>query len=165
MENVQDKVNYLARLLRVQVIEYLVKEDRLKYGAAQLSDEELEFHKQAINRMPCCTAMLRRLFDDAHEMHQEKGMFPHAVCVGDLEWCLKYRGIGYRSVQSVKHSWLPLKADTELRRLPAFKAISAVYRPLIDQGEKILPPVDHKAVESEANAIINEISTHLIGER
>ena len=165
MPDMQSKVNYLARLLRVQAIEYLVKEDRLKYGAAQLSDEELEFHKQAINRMPCCTAMLRRLFEDAHEMHQEKGMFPHAVCIGDLEWCLKYRAIGYSSTQSVKHNWLPLKADADLRRLPAFKAIAAVYRPLIDQGKKILPPVDHKAVENEANAIINELSTHLIGER
>lgn len=165
MENVQDKVNYLARLLRVQVIEALVKEDRLKYGAAQLSDEELEFYKQYINRLPCCTAMLRRLFEDAHEMHEEKGMFPHAASVGDLEWCIKHRTIGYACVQSVKHSWLPLKSDADLRRLPAFKAIAAVYRPLIDQGKKILPPVDHKAVENEANAIINELSTHLIGER
>ena len=65
----------------------------------------------------------------------------------------------------VKHSWLPFKEDSELRRLPAFKALATVYRPLIEQGKKILPPVDHKAVENEANAIINEISTHLIGER
>lgn len=165
MPSIQDNVNHLSRLLRVQVIEYLVKEDRLKYGAAPLSDEELEFYKHSINKMPCCTAMLRRLFDDAHDMHDEKGMFPHSVSVGDLEWCLKNRGIGYRSIQRVKHSWLPFKEDSELRRLPAFKALATVYRPLIEQGKKILPPVDHKAVENEANAIINEISTHLIGER
>ena len=164
MQNAQEKVNHLARLLRVQVIEALVKEDRLKYGAAQPSDEELEFHKQYINRLPCCTAMLRRLFEDAHEMHEEKSMFPHAVTVGDLEWCLKYRTIGYASTQSVKHGWLPLKADADLRRLPAFQALAAVYRPLIDQGKKILPPVDRKAVEHEANSIINEIATHLIGD-
>ena len=162
MENVQDKVNYLARLLRVQVIEALVKEDRLKYGAAQLSDEELEFYKQYINRLPCCTAMLRRLFEDAHEMHEEKGMFPHAASVGDLEWCIKHRTIGYACVQNVKHSWLPLKADAELRRLPAFKAISTVYRPLIAAGKPILPPIDKKAIENEANEIINEIKNHLI---
>ena len=165
MSNAQDKVNYLARLLRVQVIEYLVKEDRLKYGAAQLSDEELEFHKQAINRLPCCTAMLRRLFSDAHEMHEEKGMFPHAVTVGDLEWCLKYRTIGYGTTQSVKHSWLPFKQDTELRRLPAFVQLAKIYRPLIDAGKAILPPVDRKAIENEATAIINEVTTHLIGDR
>ena len=162
MPNIQDKVNYLSGLLRVQAIEYLVKEDRLKHGAPQPSDEELEFFKQSINRMPCCTAMLRRLFEDAHDMHEEKGMFPHAVTVGDLEWCLKYRTIGYSSTQNVKHNWLPLKADTDLRRLPAFRALTEVYRPLVNAGKKILPPINSKAIESEANAIINEISNHLI---
>lgn len=165
MQNVQEKVNHLARLLRVQVIEALVKEDRLKYGAAQLSDEELEFYKQYINRLPCCTAMLRRLFEDAHEMHEEKGMFPHAASVGDLEWCIKHRTIGYACVQAVKHSWLPLKSDADLRRLPAFRQLTNIYRPLIAAGKPILPPVDRKAVESEANAIVNELATNLIGER
>lgn len=165
MQNAQEKVNHLARLLRVQVIEALVKEDRLKYGAAQLSDEELEFYKQYINRLPCCTAMLRRLFEDVHEMHEEKGMFPHAASVGDLEWCIKHRTIGYACVQAVKHSWLPLKADTDLRRLPAFRQLTNIYRPLIAAGKRILPPVDRKAVESEANAIVNELATNLIGER
>lgn len=165
MQNAQEKVNHLARLLRVQVIEALVKEDRLKYGAAQLSDEELEFYKQYINRLPCCTAMLRRLFEDAHEMHEEKGMFPHAASVGDLEWCIKHRTIGYACVQAVKHSWLPLKADADLRRLPAFRQLTNIYRPLIAAGKRILPPVDRKAVESEANAIVNELATNLIGER
>lgn len=165
MQDMQDKVNYLARLLRVQVIEALVKEDRLKYGAAQLSDEELEFYKQYINRLPCCTAMLRRLFEDAHEMHEEKGMFPHAASVGDLEWCIKHRTIGYACVQAVKHSWLPLKSDADLRRLPAFRQLTNIYRPLIAAGKRILPPVDRKAVESEANAIVNELATNLIGER
>ena len=158
MADIQEKVNYLSRLLRVQVIEFLVKEDRIKHGAAPLADEELEFFKHAVNKMPCCTAQLRRLFEDAHDMHEEKGMFPHAVTVGDLEWCLKYRIIGYSSTQNVKHSWLPKKEDTELRTLPAFRALAAVYRPLIDQGKKILPPVDRKAIESEAQAIINQVS-------
>ena len=158
MADIQEKVNYLSRLLRVQVIEFLVKEDRIKHGAAPLADEELEFFKHAVNKMPCCTAQLRRLFDDAHDMHEEKGMFPHAVTVGDLEWCLKYRIIGYSSTQNVKHSWLPKKEDTELRTLPAFRALTEVYRPLVNAGKKILPPVDRKAIESEAQAIINQVS-------
>ena len=158
MADVQEKVNHLSRLLRVQVIEFLVKEDRIKHGAAPLSDEELEFFKHAVNKMPCCTAQLRRLFDDAHDMHEEKGMFPHAVTVGDLEWCLKFRTIGYSSTQNVKHSWLPKKEDTELRTLPAFRALAEVYRPLVIAGKNILPPVDRKAIESEAQAIINQVS-------
>ena len=164
MANVQEKVNYLSKLLRVQVIEHLVKEDRIKHGAAPLSDEELEFYKHSINKMPCCTAQLRRLFNDAHDMHEEKGMFPHAVTVGDLEWCLKFRMVGYSSTQNVKHSWLPKKEDSDLRTLPAFKALAEVYRPLIATGKKILPPVDRKAIESEAQAIINQVSFQLIGE-
>lgn len=158
MADIQEKVNYLSRLLRVQVIEFLVKEDRIKHGAAPLADEELEFFKHAVNKMPCCTAQLRRLFEDAHDMHEEKGMFPHAVTVGDLEWCLKYRIIGYSSTQNVKHSWLPKKEDTELRTLPAFRALAEVYRPLVIAGKNILPPVDRKAIESEAQAIINQVS-------
>ena len=161
MANIQETVNYLSGLLRVQIIEALVNEDRLKHSAPMPSEEELEYFKYAVNKMPCCTAMLRRLFDDAHDMHNEKGMFPHAVTVGDLEWCLKYRAIGYQSTQRVKHSWIPLKSDTDLRRLPAFKALANVYRPLIDQGKNLLPPVNQKAVESEAMAIVNEIANEL----
>lgn len=165
MGNIQEQVNKLSKALRLQVIEALIKEDRVKYNAGRPTDEEMFYMVSFVNNLPCCTAMLRRLFEDAHDMHDEKGMFPHAASVGDLEWCMKHRGIGYRSTQNVKHSWLPLKADTELRRLPAFKELATIYCPLIEQGKKIMPPIDHKAVENEANAIINEISTHLIGEK
>jgi hypothetical protein len=33
-----------------------------------------------------------------------------------------------------------------------------VYRPLVIAGKNILPPVDRKAIESEAQAIINQVS-------
>lgn len=165
MSNVQEQVNTLAKALRLQVIEVLIKEDRIKYNAQRPTDEEMLYMVGYIDRLPCCTALLRKLFDDAHDMHDEKGMFPHAACIGDLEWCLKYRHIGYTSIQSVPHSWLPLKADADLRRLPAFRQLTNIYRPLIAAGKRILPPVDRKAVESEANAIVNELATNLIGER
>lgn len=165
MDNVQEQVNSLAKALRLQVIEALIKEDRIKYNAQRPTDEEMLYMVGYINRLPCCTAMLRRLFEDAHEMHEEKGMFPHAASVGDLEWCIKHRTIGYACVQAVKHSWLPFKSDADLRRLPAFMQLAKTYRPLIAAGKPILPPVDRKAVESEANAIVNELATNLIGER
>ena len=163
MQNIPDKVNSLARLLRVQVIEHLVKEDRLKYGVAQPSDEELEYWKFAVNKMPCCTRMLRRLFEDAHDMHEEKGMFPHAACVGDLEWCLKYRSIGYQCSQRIQHNWIPFKEDEDLRRLPAMKELSKIYAPMLKAEKKILPPIDKKAVVGEATAIINELAITLTG--
>lgn len=165
MPNIQEQVNNLAKALRLQVIEALIKEDRIKYNAQRPTDEEMLYMVTAIDKLPCCTALLRRLFEDAHEMHEEKGMFPHTACVGDLEWCIKYRHIGYTSTQNVPRSWLPLKADADLRRLPAFKQLANIYRPLIAAGKRILPPVDRKAIESEANAIVNELATNLIGER
>ncbi len=161
MENLQDKVNYLARLLRVQTIEHLVKEDRLKYGAAQPGDEELEYFKYAVNKMPCCTRMLRRLFQDAHDMHEDKGMFPHAACVADLEWCMRYRSIGYSCSQQIRHNWLPFKEDEDLRRLPAMRELSKIYAPMLAAGKRIIPPVDTRAIEREANAIVNMLSTEL----
>lgn len=163
MDKVQEQVNKLSKALRLQVIEALVKVDRIKYGAERLADDEMLYTVKCIDAMPCCTAMLRRLFEDAHDYHREIGMFPHPACIGDLEWCCKNRVIGYASVQNVRHSWLPLKADDDLRRLPAFRQLAAIYRPLIEAGKKILPPVDRKAIESEANAIINDLTNHLIG--
>ena len=158
MDKIQEQVNSLAKTLRLQVIEVLIKEDRVKYNAPRPTDEEMLYMVSFIDRLPCCTAMLRRLFEDAHEMHDEKGMFPHSVCIGDLEWCIKHRTIGYSCVQTVKNSWLPLKQDSDLRRLPAFSQLAKVYRPLIAAGKNILPPVDKKAIESEANAIVNELA-------
>lgn len=163
MDNVQEQVNTLAKALRLQVIEALVKIDRVKYGAPKIEGEELFFTVKSIDALPCCTAQLRRLFEDAHDYHNDIGMFPHAVCIGDLEYCCRHRTIGYSSSQHVLNSWLPKKQDADLRTLPAFKQLANIYRPLIAAGKKILPPMDHSAVMSEANAIINELATNLIG--
>lgn len=164
MNSTQAQVNKLAKALRLQVIEALIKEDRVKYEGKRPTEEEMSYMIGFVDRLPCCTALLRKLFRDAHEMHEEKGMFPHAVCMGDLEWCIKFRTIGYKSSQSVKNAWLPLKQDVELRRLPAFLALSKIYKPMIDAGKKILPPIDEKAIEHEALAIVNELANHLTGE-
>lgn len=165
MSNVQEQVNSLSKALRLQVIEVLIKEDRIKYNAPRPTDEEMLYMVGYIDKLPCCTAQLRRLFEDAHDYHNDIEMFPHAATIGDLEYCCKHRTIGYSSSQHVPNSWLPFKADADLRRLPAFRQLANIYRPLIAAGKRILPPVDRKAVESEANAIVNELATNLIGER
>ena len=156
--NTQENVNRLAKALRLQVIEYLVKEDIFKFRGERLNDADLMTTVRLIDRIPCCTRKLPELFRDAHRMHESKGMMPHCATVGDLEWCMDYRTIGYQCEQRIAHSWLPYKEDEELRRLPAFRQLAQVYAPLIQAGKKILPPVDERAVVSEAQAIINQVS-------
>lgn len=158
MQNVQDKVNSLAKLLRVQVIEYLVKEDVFKYRGERLNDADLMMTVKLIDRIPCCTRKLPELFRDAHRYHEDIGMMPHAATIADLEFCMKQRYIGFTCEQRIAHSWLPYKEDTDLRRLPAFRQLAQVYAPLIQSGKRILPPVDESAVVSEAQAIINQVS-------
>lgn len=158
MQNVQDKVNNLTKALRLQVIEYLVKEDVFKYRGERLNDADLAMTVAFIDKIPCCTRKLRSLFADAHQYHEDIGMMPHAATIADLEFCMKQRYIGFQCEQRIAHSWLPFKEDEDLRRLPAFKQLAQIYAPLIQAGKKILPPVDRKAVVSEAQAIINQVS-------
>ena len=41
MDRIQEQVNSLAKALRLQVIEALIKEDRIKYNAPRPTDEEM----------------------------------------------------------------------------------------------------------------------------
>ena len=77
--DIQDKVNELAKLLRVQIIEALIKEDCIKYGAEIPEDWKLNFMVESIDKLKCCTRKLRTLFKDAHQYHENIGMFPHAA--------------------------------------------------------------------------------------
>ncbi len=156
--NTQEQVNKFSKLLRMQVIEFLVKEDVFKYRGERLNDADLTTTVMFIDKIPCCTRKLRSLFADAHQYHEDIGMMPHAATIADLEFCMKQRYIGFQCEQRIAHSWLPFKEDEDLRRLPAFKQLAKVYAPLIQAGKKILPPVDRKAVVSEAQAIINQVS-------
>lgn len=156
--NTQEQVNKFSKLLRMQVIEFLVKEDIFKYRGERLNDADLVTMVKLIDRIPCCTRKLRSLFADAHQYHENIGMMPHAATIADLEFCMKQRYIGFQCEQRIAHSWLPYKEDEDLRRLPAFKQLAQVYAPLIQAGKKILHPVDRKAVVSEAQTIINQVS-------
>lgn len=165
MDNVQSEVNRLSLLLRLQVIEYLITEDRIKYGASPLPDEQMVVIKRMVNKLPCCTKRLKDLFNDVHHMQEEKGMFPHPVNVGEMEWCLKNRQIGYVCIQRVRQSWLPFKEDKELRALPAFKMLTAVYRPMLANGKNPLPPIEEDKIQEEALAIVNCLTAKITEER
>lgn len=157
---IQQTINRLARAVRLQTIEYLLKEDAFKYRGARMNEEDTQMAIELIDRIPCCTRKLPELFRDAHRMHEEKGMFPHAVCIGDLEWCMEYRAIGYQCEQRIKYAWLPAPEDESLRRLPAFVELDRIYR----STKKAIPPMAEKNdVLNAANAIINELAISLTG--
>lgn len=152
MDERLNTVNALAKALRFEVIEYLVKEDRFKYNGEQLNDEDMALTVKYIDRIPCCTKRLRRLFEDAHRMHADKGMMPHCVTIGDLEWCMDNRYIGFRCEQNLKLSWMPEFSDADLVQLPSFLALDRIYR----QERKAIAPVDTARFENELMEIINE---------
>ena len=157
MNRKQSRINELARALRLQVISYLVKEDIFKYRGENLNDEDMGMTIELIDRIPCCTRKLRDLFRDAHRMHEDKGMMPHAVTIGDLEWCMEYRSIGYACEQRIPLSWLPYSEDASLRRLPAFVELDKIYR----RERKAIAPINQKEIISEAQAIINQVANNL----
>lgn len=163
MDNIQAQVNKLSLLVRLETIEFLAKEDRIKYGAAPLTDEEMTLFKSMANKLPCTTRRFRDLFEDVHWMQQERNMYPHPANIGEMEWCLKYRHIGM--FQRCEHSWLPYKEDADLRRLPAFRELSKIYSNLLANGKKILPPVEMDKIENEANKIINGLALELTKEK
>jgi hypothetical protein len=163
MDNVQKTVNRLALLLRLQVIEFLFIEDRIKYGVPPLSDEEMTVNKRLVNRLPCSTKYLPKLFDDVHRMQMDVGMFPHAANVGEMEFCLRERCIGLFNHGKV--DWMPALENRELRRLPACKELDSLYKKLKAKGRGIIPPVEEETVQQEALAIINGTADAIGGGR
>lgn len=159
--DIQDKVNEFAKLLRVQIIEALIKEDCIKYGAEIPDPWKLNFMVESVDKLKCCTRKLRTLFKDAHQYHEDIGMFPHAATIADLEYCMDKRFIGFSCEHRIPLSWLPYKEDEDLRRLPAFRKLAEIYKPLIAQGKKILPPINKNAVVDEAQAIINQVAQNI----
>ena len=57
--NTQEQVNKFSKLLRMQVIEFLVKEDVFKYRGERLNDADLAMTVMFIDKIPCCTRKLR----------------------------------------------------------------------------------------------------------
>lgn len=153
----QNEVNELAAKLRMQVIEYLYVEDQIKFSGKTPTREDIDLFKRFVNNIRCVTGSLKELFADAHEMHDAKGMFPHPVTIGDLEWCLKNRHIGY--FQKRKAPWLPYREDRELRSLPAFKALAVVYRPLIEEGKPLIAPTQ-QTMQQDVKEIVMSIANN-----
>lgn len=160
MSSNQQTIDNLANLLRIQVIEFLIKKDYIDHKAQMPSDEELVYMKREIFNMNCCTKKLKSLFRDAHEMHEERDIFPRPVTVSDLEWCMKNRTIGYGCSQSVPKPWLPYKEDRELRTLPAFKELAQIYKPYILE-KKPIPAPSKVQIAEDTSQIVKQLSQTL----
>lgn len=158
MDSTQITVNRLAKTLRLQIIEYLVKEDLFKFRGERLNAEDLKKTIEIIYKIPCCTRKLRALFEDAHRMHEDKGMMPHSASIGDLEWCMRYRSIGYRSAHTISFAWLPEPKDSALKKLPAFVELDRIYR----EAKRAIPPVK-TSENNDANNIVRQINFARIG--
>lgn len=149
----QNTVNRLCVELRKQVVTALILEDRRKFGAPALNKNEMEWTCMKVFMMPVPTKRIRRLFNDAHEMQDDKGMIPHAANVGELEWCLKNRSVGYECTTAVKYGWLPSKEDADLRTLPAFIELKNVY---INE-KKVIAPTIVQIGNDDTARIMNQI--------
>ena len=153
----QKTINELAKTLKVQAIELLIKEDCLRYNAEIPEHDKMLYMVEEIYRLPVCVKRLRDLFAAAHEMHEDKGMFPHTVSVGDLE--LVSRKYGDFSGKGERFSWLPRSNDERMKMMPAFLKLDAIYR----REKKAIAPIDEASVESEAMKIVNDIAQNFIG--
>ena len=161
--DIQEIVNTLAFRLRREVIYTLLKTEFTKFRQPIPEKEQLAFEIKAIDALPCCTRLMKRLFEDAQAMRRERGFYPAPATVADLEWCVRNRAIGYSCTQRVRMGWLPKPEDDELRALPSFVELARIYRPMVLNGQKPLPPVERKAIISEATAIINETAANIKG--
>ena len=153
----QKTINELAKTLKMQAIELLIKEDCLRYNAEIPEHDKMLYMVEEIYRLPVCVKRLRDLFAAAHEMHEDKGMFPHTVSVGDLE--LVSRKYGDFSGKGERFSWLPRSNDERMKMMPAFLKLDAIYR----REKKAIAPIDEARVESYAMKIVNDIAQNFIG--
>lgn len=136
----QEVVNELARRIRREVIYALLKKSFLDHRVSMPDREQMAYEIEQIAQLPCKTKLMKRLFEDAEELRNERGMFPAPPTISELKFCCTKRGISYSSVQNVKFGFIPYKCDTELRMLPSVKKMLGMYGDAIRKGEKLLLP-------------------------
>lgn len=148
----REQVTKLAAQIRREVIYYLLKNEFLANRQSIPEKETLAYEIERIYNIPCQTKLLKRLFAEAREYREERGFYPSAVTIADLEAAWKYKPVAYVCNQNVNYGFLPWKKDKELRALPAVKALLEGYRDLLKAGKIIPLP----APEFIADGIRNE---------
>lgn len=151
----------MAAQIRREVIYYLLKNEFLANRQSVPEKETLAYEIEKIYAMPCQTKLLKRLFEEAREYRAERGFYPSAVTIADLEAALKNKAVGYACTQNVKYGFLPWRTDKELRALPSVRTLLEGYRLLLKQGKEIFLPAPEGTSESEAKKIAEIIANHL----
>ena len=157
----QEQVNRLAAQIRREVIYYLLKNEFLANRQSVPEKETLAYEIEKIYAMPCQTKLLKRLFEEAREYRAERGFYPSAVTIADIEAAYKNKAVGYACTQNVKYGFLPWKKDKELRALPAVKTLLEGYRFLLKAGKKIPLPLPTNRENKDLQSITNAVSGHL----
>lgn len=160
----QEQVNRLAAQIRREVIYHLLKNEFLANRQSVPAKETLAYEIEKIYAMPCQTKLLKRLFEEAREYRAERGFYPSAVTIADLEAAYKSKAVGYACTQNVKYGFLPWKKDKELRTLPAVKVLLEGYRLLLKESKPILLPAPADAPSGDLKQITGAIAEHLTGQ-
>ena len=157
----QEQVNRLAAQIRREVIYYLLKNEFLANRQSVPEKETLAYEIEKIYAMPCQTKLLKRLFEEAREYRAERGFYPSAVTIADLEAAYKNKAVGYACTQNVKYGFLPWKKDKELRALPSVKTMMEGYRLLLRAGKQIPLPAPATSENKDLQSITNAVAGHL----
>lgn len=157
----QEQVNRLSAQIRREVIYFLLKKEFLENRQSVPEKETLAYEIERIAAIPCQTKLLKRLFDEAREYRAERGFYPSAVTIADLEAAYRYKAVGYACTQNVKFGFLPWKKDKELRALPAVKAMLEGYRLLLKAGKQIQLPAPATSENKDLHSITNAVAEHL----
>lgn len=157
----QEQANKMAAQIRREVIYFLLKKEFLENRQSIPEKETLAYEIERIAAIPCQTKLLKRLFEEAREYRAERGFYPNAVTIADLEAAFKYKSVGYACTQNVKYGFLPWKKDKELRTLPAVKAMLEGYRLLLKAGKQIPLPSPATSENNDLQSITNSVAGHL----
>lgn len=158
----QEQVNELAKRVRREVIFALIKKSFLDHRASLPDKEQIAYEIEQIAELPCKTKLLKRLFEDAEALRNERGMFPAPPTISELRFCCENRAMSYTSIQSVKFGFLPQKEDNELRMLPSVKCMLAMYGEAIKKGERLLFPKQSDAKNNVAMQIANKVEESIM---
>lgn len=162
-EKASKRYHELKDEIRKAVITTLWADEYVKRGLEAPADEIMERLCQMTFSIPCTTRQMKRLFEDAHELMAERNEADKVPTIPMLEWCLKYRCVGYSSVQSEggKYSWLPGLKDVPLMGSHVYELVNSATK-LIDYCKNNAIDFERPVeIKNEAMDIVKELAMNL----
>lgn len=155
-EELQNITNGMARSIRKRVVTELWMKEYSTHNITPPSQERLEVLCKLTYDLPCTTRQMQRLFDDAHDLMNERGEFDKIVSVSLLEWCLEKRCVGYASVQSDggRFDWLPKPGEICSDSKEVLTAITFAKKVAREQ-KKFLPRPSFNDLDKQQTQLAN----------